>query len=115
VVIKLQILLHKAWRTPQGIDTVKKIAESLGIKPTASGAATLSGEIEPQAFESLFIRTVKGVRPPPPGKRDFGVPAGAGSGLLAIPEPLREYVESITVAPPYILMKSPSERSRNQS
>lgn len=114
MVIKLQILLHKAWRTPQGIDMVKKIAVSLGIKPTVSGAATVSGEIEPRAFESLFVRKVKGVRPPP-GKRDFGVPGGADSGLLAIPEPLREYVESITVAPPYILMKSPSERSRNPS
>ncbi len=115
MVIKLQILLHKAWRTPQGMDTVKKIAESLGIKPTASGAATLSGEIKSQAFESLFAQKVREVRPQPPGKRDFGTPGGAVSGLLVIPEPLREYVESITVAPPHIRMKSPSESSMKQS
>lgn len=94
---------------------VKKIVESLGIKPTTSGAVSLSGEIESQAFESLFVKKVKEVRPQPPGKRDFCTPGDAGSGLLVIPEPLREYVESITVAPPYILMKSPIERSTKQS
>jgi hypothetical protein len=109
VVIKLQILLHKPWRTPQGMDTVKKIAESLGIKSTASGAATLSGEIESEAFESLFAQKVLGVRPQPTAKGDFGTPGGPVSDLLIIPEPLRECVESITVAPPYILMKSPGE------
>jgi hypothetical protein len=112
-VIKLQILLRKAWRTPQGIDTVKNIAKSLGIKPTASGVATLSCEIEPQAFESLFVRNVRGARPRPSGERDSGLLGAADSGLLAVPEPLREYVESITVAPPYTLMKRPSERSSN--
>ncbi len=50
--IKLQFCFTK-WRTPQGRDTIKQIAEYLGIKPTASGAAALSDEIESQAFEYL--------------------------------------------------------------
>jgi len=89
------------------MDMIKKIAESLGIKPTTSGSATLSGEIEPQAFESLFAEKVRKVTSQPPGNGNCGTPGGDGSGLLVIPEPLREYVESITVAPRYILMKSP--------
>lgn len=106
MVTKLQILLHKRWRTPQGIGTVKKIAESLGIKITASGTATLSGEIESQAFESLFGEKVKEVGPRPPGKRGFRTPGGAVPDLLVIPDSLRECVESITVAPRYMFMKS---------
>ena len=39
--IKLQILLRKAWRTPEGLAAVKRIAQSLGITPTASGAVAL--------------------------------------------------------------------------
>jgi len=102
--IKVQILLRKIWRTPEGIAAVRKIAPSLGITPTASGAASLSGEIDAQAFESLFGQEAVEVSPRGPGASDFGTSGGAVSGELSAPEPLREYVESITVAPPHIRM-----------
>lgn len=111
MVIKVQILLRKAWRTPEGIAAVQRIAASLGITPTASGAATVSGEIEPQAFESLFAQKAQEVSLRPPDGLDFGSPGGAVSGALDVPEPLREYAKSITVAPPYIRMNSPKEGS----
>ncbi len=109
--IKLQILLRKAWRTPEGLAAVKKIAESLGITPTASGAASVSAEIDPQAFESLFGQKAREAGPRPPGRWDFGSPGGAVSGPLGVPELLREYVESITVAPPHTRMDGPGRGS----
>lgn len=107
--VKLQILLRKSWRTPEGIAAVKKIAASLGITPTASGTVTLSGEIEPQVFESLFRQRVQEIDPRPPGGLDFGTPGGVVPAPLDVPGALREYVESITVAPPYTRMNSPKQ------
>ena len=85
---KVQILLREPWRNKEGVAVVRKIAESLGIEPTASGVATVSGRIGRGAFESLF------------GMGAETAPA------LPIPELLREYVESITIAPPHIYMTS---------
>ena len=111
MVIKLQILLRKDWRTPEGLDAVKKIAAALGITPTAAGAATLSGEMEAQAFESLFGQKAQVLSPQPRGKEDFGTPGGAVAGTLSVPEPLGEYVESISVALPYTRMGGTREGS----
>jgi hypothetical protein len=109
VLIKVQILLRKAWRTTEGIATVKEIAASLGIKPTTSGAASVSAEIESEAFEALFGERAQEVAPRPPNDSDFGSPGGAISGVLSIPEPLQRYVESISVAPPHIRMDGPGK------
>lgn len=102
--IKLQLLLRKDRRTPEGLSAVREIAASLGIVPTASGAASVSGEIAPRDFESLFGETPREVAPRPPGRDDFGSPGGFESGPLRVPERLRDYVESITVAPPHVRM-----------
>jgi hypothetical protein len=101
-VVKVQLLLRKESRNREGIATVKKIATSLGIKPTASGTAAVSGELTPEAFETLFAQEVREVASRPPGGSDFGSPGGTASASLVVPEQLREHVESITVAPVHI-------------
>lgn len=102
--IKLQILIRQPWRTVEGVERVRGVASSLGIKPTAAGRATISAEVGEQGFEAMFHRPLQEVLPQPPGSSDFGRSGGYVSGDLPIPEPLKEYIESITVAPPYIRM-----------
>jgi hypothetical protein len=97
---KLQILLRKEYRKPEGIAAVKQIVSGFGIEPTSTGLASLSGEISQEAFESMFSSTARPSSPP------MTVEAGGASNSeyreLPVPERLREYVESITVAPPHI-------------
>jgi len=81
--IKLQILLRAEWRTASGVEEARKLLASLGLKPTASGAATISAEAELEHFESLFH--VKA--------------GGQASADLAVPQALAKYVASISVAP----------------
>jgi len=100
--IKLQILLHQPWRTSEGIERVRELIKSLGIKPTVDGRTTVSAEISKDAFDAIFKIPVQKVAAQPPGSRDFGRSGGDVSGDLPIPEALREYVESITVASPYL-------------
>ena len=103
--VKLQILLRKPWRTPEGIARARKLASSVGITPTTSGAASVAGEIEWGAFEQLFKTKVHEVKPRLPGGSDYGSPGGAAaSEPLSVPKPLQECVENITVAPPHIRM-----------
>jgi hypothetical protein len=86
--------LREEWRTESGVATVLSLIESLGIAPTATGAASISGRVEQGRFESLF-----------------GSPAETADGItiatpaLPIPEALRKYVKSITVAPQHTFMK----------
>ena len=98
---KIQILLRKDWRSGAGIEKVKEAAESLGMKPTSSGIATLSAEMEPGVFESVFREMPEAVASRPPAQNDFGSRGGEVSGALEVPESMREWVESITVDPPY--------------
>lgn len=100
--IKLQILLRSRWRNAEGVARAREIAEQLGIKPTAEGRATLSAEVEPEAFKAIFQEPAREVEPSQPGERDFGGPGGHIAGELPVPEPLRKYIESITVASPYL-------------
>ena len=93
---------------------MRGIAASLGITPTTSGAASVSGEITSEVFETLFGTKVRKVGPRPPGASDFGSPGGAASNVINVPEVLREYVESITVAPPHIRMSSPEQGARGK-
>lgn len=102
--VKLQFLLRKESRTSEGIAAVKRIAMSLGIVPTASGVATVSAEMQDEAFESLFAQKLQDVGPRPPAGTDFGSPGGSASGPLEVPERLREHVASVSVASPYTRM-----------
>ena len=77
---------------------VKKIAQGLGIVPTAEGTASISAETDAATFQSLF-----GTAP------DDGLFANpATSPTLPVPEPLREHVESISVAPRHVYMNRPA-------
>jgi hypothetical protein len=97
--MKLQLLLHPHRRSPEAIATVKKISQSLGILPTAEGAATISADVDPSTFQSLFGT--------PPDESLFSDPAS--SPPLLIPESLRSHVQSISVAPHHIYMNKPTK------
>jgi hypothetical protein len=99
--IKLQVLLRREWRTSEGIEEVRKILTSIGLKPTASGAATISAEAEPERFESLFGVKATEIAPRGPGGTDFGASGGHDSPELAVPAQLAQYVQSISAAPPH--------------
>lgn len=100
--VKLQILIRPSWRTKEGLAAVTSLAKSLGINPTSAGTATLSADITPDRFETLFRQRAVDVAPRPPGPGDFGTPGGAKSAQLPVPDALRDYVENITVAPPHL-------------
>ena len=102
--IKLQILLRKPWRTSEGIERVRDLIETMGMQPTLSGRTTLSAEIAEDSFEQVFHVPVTKVAGQPPSDRDFGRSGGDVSEDLMVPEALDEYVESITVASPYLRM-----------
>jgi hypothetical protein len=99
--ILLQILLRKEWRTADGVEEVRKILVSLGLKPTGSGLATLSAEATPERFESLFGVKATEIAPRGPGPADFGTSAGYVSPDLTVPVQLAKYVQSISAAPPH--------------
>jgi hypothetical protein len=100
--IKLQVLLREPWRTAEGVGRARALMAELGMTPTAEGRATISAEIGRDEFATLFQRSVEEIAPQAPSGRDFGRSGGHISGELPVPEPLREYVESITVASPYL-------------
>ncbi len=95
--MKLQVLLHPQQRNPSGVENAKQILQSLGIRPTATGAASISAEVDDEKFQSIF-----GI-PPPEGSS-----AGAVSTeTLPVPESLKNCVASISIAPRHIYMNSP--------
>jgi hypothetical protein len=102
--VKLQLLLRKEWRNAEGINHVKRIASSVGLTPTTAGTASVSAVISLVDFEATFGKPVEGVDPRPPGQRDFGSPGGYVSEDLPVPDPLKGYIESISVAPPHTRM-----------
>jgi len=101
-VINLQILLRNEHRSPADIEKVREIAQALGMKPTSSGAASVSAEMEPLTFESMFGQKAPETPSRMPSRGEFGAPGGSVSDVLPVPEILQPLVESITVAPPYI-------------
>ena len=96
--IKLQILVGREWRNPDGIEEVRKLLASLGVEPTVSGLATISAEVGAEQFESLF-----GVKA---GETEPGASGGRGSTDLPVPERLEKYVVSMSVAPPHIYLQN---------
>jgi hypothetical protein len=103
--IKLQILLRREWRTPQGVETVQGLLRSLGLMPTAGGLATISADIEPEKLEEIFGVTATETAPQPPGGREFGRSGGNISPELKVPAALSDYVESISAAPGHIYLQ----------
>lgn len=91
--VKLQVLLRKERRTPEGMAAVRGILESLGITPSASGSATVSATVEAGRLEAIFGPVAPVIQ--------------FQADTLPIPEALTEYVESITVAPKHIHMEPP--------
>lgn len=90
--VRLQLLLRREWRTPEGVRAVQKALQSLDMQPTASGAATVSAAMDAEAFEKRF-GPVSGIVP-------FETDA------LETPPSLRKYVESVSVAPQHTYLKS---------
>lgn len=107
--VKLQVLLRKEWRTSEGLATVRPLATALGMKPTAAGTATMSLEMESEAFEALFGQPAVALAARPPRAPDFGSPGGATASPLVVPKTLRDFVLSISVAPPHTRMGDPGE------
>lgn len=95
--IKLQILVGREWRNPDGIEEVRKLLASLGVKPTVSGLATISAEVSAEQFESLFGTKAAEI--------EAGASGGRGSSDLPVPGRLERYVASISVAPPHIYLQ----------
>jgi len=102
--IKLQVLLRKPWRNPEGVAIVQSLVRELGIEPTVSGTASVSAEAAPEIFKSVFGDAE--TQPLTAGKAD--------TQKLPIPGPLQEYVESIAVAPRHILFRTTPESSENK-
>ena len=96
--MKLQLLVHPHHRSPEAIATVKQIAQRLGIVPTAEGAATISAEADAATFQALFGTS--------PDEKLFANPVT--NQTLPVPDPLKDYVQSISVAPRHIYMNKPA-------
>ncbi len=87
--IKVQILLRRDMRTPEGIKTVKRMLASLGMKPSASGAASISAVVEEKRFSAIFGS----------GAPEAHEAAGMQAAPLSVPDILKEYVAGVSVAP----------------
>jgi hypothetical protein len=97
--IRIQVLLRPQWRTPGGIEEARNALIEAGLRPTAAGLATISAELDPDGFRSLFGTSATEVPPRRPGAGDFGRSGGHVSEPLEVPPSLERYVESISVAP----------------
>jgi hypothetical protein len=97
--IKLQILLRREWRTPEGLEKVQAILRTIGLVPTAAGAVTISAEVEASTFQQMFGVTATETPPQPPGKSDYGKSGGNVSPDLKVPAALSDFVDSISAAP----------------
>jgi hypothetical protein len=94
--VKVQILLRKPCRTPEGREATKKILSSLGLTVTGEGLVTISADAEPKVIQRVFGVTLPSAEPL------------SDSNKLPIPVLLKTYVESITIAPPHLFFDQPS-------
>jgi hypothetical protein len=90
--VKLQVLLLSQHRNPEGLAKVRQASAVLGIRPTAQGEATISADVDEQTYKSIF------------GEYLSTQDVSFQSGSLPIPESLKEYVQSISIAPLHIYM-----------
>jgi hypothetical protein len=91
--VKIQILLKKSWRSAHGIAMVQELARQVGMTITGVGAATISAEVDEALFETLFRV--------PASDTMARTPQQHGVDRLKVPESMQEYVESLSVPPPY--------------
>jgi hypothetical protein len=75
--VRLQLLMRPEHRNDAGIDAAMGLARRLGLEPSGKGQVTFSARASEEELARLC-----GSRQSP-----------------RVPEPLREYVESISVAP----------------
>ncbi|MFZ1935350.1 MAG: hypothetical protein WCB27_05770 [Thermoguttaceae bacterium] len=102
--IKLQLLLHKASRTPDGISAVLGLLPALGIHPTVAGNASISAEMSLQEFEKVFGFSPQVIEPRGAITGDYGQSPGHTQATLSIPTKLRSFVENISLAPPHLYL-----------
>ena len=88
--IKLQLLLSQPNRDAQLDPGVCARLEALGMRITASGAATVSADIAPDAYERLF-------GPPPPLQAGC-VATPQAAPTLPVPADLADSVKLVTIA-----------------
>ena len=104
--VNISMLLRKKWRTPEGLARVKEIADSLEIRPSASGRASISGKMPLESFVKLFQVSPVAVEPKLRGERDFGSPGGfTVESDLEIPTQLKDYVEVISLDSPAVRLR----------
>ena len=96
--VRLQLLLRKEWRTREGVAAVLRELRALDMRPTGSGAATVSAEVGVRAFERRFGSLSAVVR--------------FETDTLETPPSLRDCVESITVAPRHTYMRKRPKRAK---
>src|SRR5512142_2224861 len=96
--VRLQLLLRKEWRTREGVAAVLRELRALDMRPTGSGAATVSAEVGARAFERRFGSLSAVVR--------------FETDTLETPPSLRDCVESITVAPRHTYMRKRTKRAK---
>lgn len=83
-----------------------EIANSLEIRPSASGRASVSGKVSLESFVKLFQVAPIPVEPRSPRESDFGSPGGyTVETELEIPTQLKEYVEVISLAYPAVHLR----------
>lgn len=81
--VRLQVLVRKNARNERGIAAAEAALRALGFEITGTGRATLSVRTTPETLRALFGDE----------RRD-----------LAVPEPLADYVESMSVAPRHTII-----------
>ena len=83
--VRLQILLSEGCRSDDDRAQVRKVLEQEGMPPSSEGLATISARVSAEAFGKLFP--------------DAGAET---AGVLPIPEPLKPFVRSISLAPGHL-------------
>lgn len=81
---RLQILLHEHCRTGDARAAAKRAAHDVGMAVSGEGSATLSARISETDFEELFSEL------------------SGGGETLAVPDRLKPFVSSISVAPDHL-------------
>ena len=107
-VVPIVLLLREKHRSAAAIERVKRELQKLKISPTTEGAASICGRISEAAFADLFHTAPRSQPAKKPSAQDAGIPAGYQQTELAVPPPLLEWVESISVISPATRMGSQS-------
>ncbi|NKK49336.1 hypothetical protein E0H35_30555 [Rhizobium leguminosarum bv. viciae] len=81
---RLQMLLHEHCRTPEARAEAIRAVRDVGMTVTGEGSATLSARMPEAEFEELFS--------------EFS----GGGETLGVPDKLKPFVSSISVAPKHL-------------